>query len=85
MTLKNPIFRNILICYPFTNQLKHIMRSVKQHNFYSPYELHLVNKVICCISLQDPQQSAYMHLYNSNQDDSLITLTGFTHNAFNKL
>jgi hypothetical protein len=37
------------------------------------------------ISLQDPNQSAFWTLFQSGQDDALITLCGFDHTSFNQL
>ena len=36
-------------------------------------------------SLLPPSRSAFMYLFNSSQDDALVTLCGFDHNAFNAL
>ena len=36
-------------------------------------------------SLLPPDKSAFMHLFNSGQDDSLITLCGLDHASFNEL
>jgi hypothetical protein len=36
-------------------------------------------------SLHAPSQSAFQHLYNSRQDDALVTLCGFDHQSFASL
>jgi hypothetical protein len=33
-------------------------------------------------SLQSPSQSSFMHLFNAGQDDTLITVTGFSFATF---
>lgn len=36
-------------------------------------------------SLFPPSESAFMRLYNSGQDDALVTICGFNHDSFSKL